>query len=121
MDHERREAEAIDSFTFVSLDHERIDLRDEPFDEPCTEAIDDDARDRRVREAVARVLTPRQRWLIEAHFFEGRSQGEIARALGISEQVVQRLIYGAMRGGKRIGGELARLRSALELEGNDHG
>ncbi len=78
----------------------------------------DDAPSRRglaeaVREAVATALTDKQREVVEACFFEGLSQGEIARRLGITQQVVDKRLYGATRGGKRVGGAISRLREAL--------
>jgi DNA-directed RNA polymerase specialized sigma24 family protein len=76
----------------------------------------DDARealDERVRDAVAAALTKRQRLLVELHFFQGLSQGEIARRLGVAQQVVQKQLYGVQRHGRRVGGALPRLREAL--------
>lgn len=67
----------------------------------------------RLRGAIDHALTARQRQAVEWHFFEGLSQSEIARRLGISQQVVHKRIYGVDRRGKRIGGALARLRRAL--------
>ncbi|MBI2390641.1 MAG: helix-turn-helix domain-containing protein [Deltaproteobacteria bacterium] len=69
--------------------------------------------DQQVRHAVATALTDKQREAIELFFFEGLSQSEIARKLGVSQQVIQKRIYGANRGGVVIGGALARLREAL--------
>ena len=46
-------------------------------------------------------------------FFEGLSQSEIARRLGVSQQVVQKRLYGAKRGGVIVGGAVAKLREAL--------
>lgn len=66
-----------------------------------------------VREAVARVLTDKQREVVEAYFFEGLSQGEIARRLGITQQVVQKRIYGVQRDGRSVGGALRKLEVAL--------
>ena len=66
-----------------------------------------------VRDAVARELTAKQREVVEAYFFEGLSQGDIARRLGISQQVVQKRLHGAPRGGKLVGGAIHRLRDAL--------
>jgi RNA polymerase sigma factor (sigma-70 family) len=66
-----------------------------------------------LRAAVADALTDKQREVVEAYFFEGASQGEIARRLGVSQQVVQKRIFGTMRGDKMVGGALARLREAL--------
>jgi DNA-directed RNA polymerase specialized sigma24 family protein len=67
-----------------------------------------------VRAAVATALTAKQREVVEAHFFEGLSQGDIARSLGITQQVVQKRLYGAPRGGRVVGGAMQRLRAALE-------
>jgi RNA polymerase sigma factor (sigma-70 family) len=66
-----------------------------------------------VRDAVATGLTEKQREVVEAYFFEGLSQGDIARRLGITQQVVQKRLYGAPRGGKLVGGAIHRLRDAL--------
>lgn len=77
------------------------------------ETNDREALDSAVRHAVETALTPKQREAVELHFFEGLSQCEIARRLGISQQVVQKRIYGAARGGSVVGGALARLREAL--------
>ncbi len=67
-----------------------------------------------VRRAVATALTEKQREAVEAHFFEGLSQGDIATRLGISQQVVQKRIHGSLRGGRVVGGALQKLREALE-------
>ena len=40
-------------------------------------------------------------------------RSSIARRLGISQQVVQKRLYGTQRGGRIIGGALPRLRGAL--------
>lgn len=76
-------------------------------------------RDDLVRRAVATALTEKQREAVELFFFEGLSQSEIARRLGISQQVVQKRLFGAQRNGAIVGGALAKLRSALAplLEG----
>ena len=66
-----------------------------------------------VREAVATALTDKQREVVEACFFEGLSQGEVARRLGIAQQVVQKRLFGAPRDGRLVGGAMARLREAL--------
>jgi RNA polymerase sigma factor (sigma-70 family) len=72
-----------------------------------------DERAALVRNAVHAVLSPKQREVVEAYFFDGLSQEQIAERLGISQQVVQRRLHGVMRRGRRIGGALARLRTAL--------
>jgi RNA polymerase sigma factor (sigma-70 family) len=67
----------------------------------------------RVRAAVASALTRKQREVVEAYFFEGLSQPEIARRLGVSQQVVHKRLYGVVRDGRPIGGALRRLRAVL--------
>jgi RNA polymerase sigma factor (sigma-70 family) len=66
-----------------------------------------------LRDALVGALTSKQREVIEMHFFEGLSQGEIARRLGVSQQVVQKRLHGDRREGKLVGGALPRLREAL--------
>ncbi len=61
------------------------------------------------------MLTDKQREVVEAYFFQGESQGEIARRLGITQQVVQKRLFGAPRGEKLVGGAIARLRQALTV------
>jgi len=73
----------------------------------------DDTEANIVRLAVQTALTEKQREAVELFFFEGLSQSEIARRLGISQQVVQKRLFGAPRGGTVVGGALARLRAAL--------
>jgi RNA polymerase sigma factor (sigma-70 family) len=66
-----------------------------------------------VRNAVATALTDKQREAVELFFFEGLSQSEIARRLGVSQQVVQKRLYGDRRDGVMVGGAIAKLRAAL--------
>lgn len=66
-----------------------------------------------VRRAVQSALTQRQREAVELFFFEGLSQSEIARRVGVSQQVIQKRLYGTPRNGTRVGGAIAKLRIAL--------
>ncbi|MBN9163747.1 MAG: hypothetical protein BGO98_39890 [Myxococcales bacterium 68-20] len=78
------------------------------------EALSDNPEvDDAVRHAVATVLTPKQREAVELFFFEGFSQSEIARRLGVSQQVIQKRIFGAQRRGVFVGGAVAKLRKVL--------
>lgn len=67
----------------------------------------------RVRTAVEQRLTGPQREAVEMFFFLGMSQSEIARRLGISQQVVHKRIYGVTRNGRRVGGALRKLQKSL--------
>ncbi len=78
--------------------------------------LDTEQRDTLVRRAVDTALTAKQREAVELFFFEGLSQSEIARRLGVSQQVVQKRLYGAHRRGVLIGGAIARLREVLGPE-----
>ncbi|MFT5680554.1 MAG: RNA polymerase sigma factor (sigma-70 family) [Myxococcota bacterium] len=69
-----------------------------------------------LRDALASVLTDKQRTAVELYFFEGLSQGDIARRLGVSQQVIHRRLYGDRRNGRMVGGALSRLRQALSGE-----
>lgn len=94
----------------------RADLSHVPDDHALWRG-DDDAlhahRDESLRALVESTLTPRQRDIVSWHYFEGISQGDIARRLGVSQQVVQKALHGDSRGGRRVGGALQRLRAAL--------
>ena len=72
-----------------------------------------------LRELVATALTPRQRQIVERYYLDGRSQGEIAAELGITQQVVSKQLFGVLRDGKRIGGAIRRLRQLCEEHGID--
>ena len=76
--------------------------------EPSSEEIET-----AVRCAVETALTPKQRESVEMYFFEGLSQSEIARRLGVSQQVIRKRIYGDTRAGSVVGGAIARLREVL--------
>jgi RNA polymerase sigma factor (sigma-70 family) len=64
-------------------------------------------------------LTPRQREIVNAYFFEGRTEVEIAEQLGIAQQVVSRHLFGTIRAGRRVGGAMAKLRKLAEALGID--
>ncbi|MEM9067263.1 MAG: sigma factor-like helix-turn-helix DNA-binding protein [Myxococcota bacterium] len=72
-------------------------------------AKSEDADAGRVRRAVQTCLTEKQREVIEAYYFEGCSQSEIARRLGVTQQVVHKRIFGVRRNGRWVGGALRRL------------
>lgn len=83
---------------------------------PWARSTIDPARERlarALRTAIATDLTEKQREVVEAYFFGGESQGDIARRLGVSQQVVQKRLFGAPRGERLVGGAIARLRQAL--------
>lgn len=59
------------------------------------------------------VLTPRQRQVVELYCLEGRTQEEVADALGISQQTVSQHLMGKLRDGHHVGGAFRKLRKAI--------
>lgn len=66
-----------------------------------------------LHDAIRTELTPRQREAVELFFFEGASQGDIARRFGVTQQVIHKCLYGDSREGRLVGGAVPRLRRAL--------
>jgi RNA polymerase sigma factor (sigma-70 family) len=62
-------------------------------------------------------LTPRQREIVDLYFYQRKTQAEIAVVLGISQQVVSKQLFGAMRKGRRVGGAIRKLRKLLQESG----
>ncbi len=79
----------------------------------CPHKSSDSALCVALRDAVATQLSPRQREVIEGYFFEGISQPDLAKKLGVRQQVVHKCIYGTQRNGRMVGGALKKLRAAL--------
>jgi DNA-directed RNA polymerase specialized sigma24 family protein len=72
-----------------------------------------------VRTIIESGLTARQRQIVDAYFFQGRTEAEIAVDPGIAQQVVSRHLFGALRSGRRIGGAITKLRKLAEELGID--
>ena len=72
-----------------------------------------------IRELIRTRLTPRQQQVVEMYFYQNQTQQEIAQALDISQQVVSKHLFGALRDGRRVGGALAKLRKSAEKLGID--
>ncbi len=72
-----------------------------------------------IRNIIKAKLTPRQRQIVELYYYEGKTQQEISAILGISQQVVSKHLFGALRNGRKIGGAVNRLRKSCEQLGMD--
>ena len=59
------------------------------------------------------ALTSRQRQVLELYHLEGRTQVEIATALGITQATVSQHLTGKQRGRSHVGGAFLRLRKAI--------
>jgi RNA polymerase sigma factor (sigma-70 family) len=91
---------------------------------PTARTVGTATRDKQKRELVDALLrliqdelTDRQRECIQLYFFEGRSQQEIADALGIGRRVVSQHLFGIRRNGRRVGGAMKRIRKLCERYG----
>jgi RNA polymerase sigma factor (sigma-70 family) len=70
-----------------------------------------------IRVLIQTRLTARQREIVELYFYRNLTQQEIARELGLSQQVVSKHLFGVLRNGSRVGGAMAKLRKAAEKLG----
>lgn len=102
---DRRAGTLFDSLVDTDDDVEAVVAREELFE--------------LLRELVATGLTARQREIVDLFYGDGLSQGEIAARLGITQQVVSKQLFGVVRGGRRIGGAIRRLRQLCEEHGID--
>ena len=59
-------------------------------------------------------LTDRQRDILRLYYFKGMTQVEIAEELALTQSTVSRHLFGTTRGGKKVGGAIAKLRKVLE-------
>ena len=62
-------------------------------------------------------LTERQRAILRLYYFKGMTQVEIAETLDLTQSTVSRHLFGTTRGGKKVGGAIAKLRKTLEKNG----
>ena len=72
-----------------------------------------------IRLLIQTKLTPKQRQIVELYFHKDMTQQEIAQELGLSQQVVGKHLFGVLRGGRRVGGAMAKLRKSAEKLGID--
>ena len=83
-------------------------------------------RDRLKREAVRQIgviirsrLSARQQQVMDLYFNENKTQEEIAEILGVTQQVVSKHLFGAMREGRRVGGAVRKLGKICKEQGID--
>lgn len=59
-------------------------------------------------------LTRRQREIVRLYFYYGKTQEDIAAMLNLTQSTVSRHLFGTVRGGKKIGGAIPKLRRAID-------
>ena len=64
-------------------------------------------------------LTEKQRQIVEMYFYQGKTQQEIAKELGINQQVVSKHLFGVLRDGQKVGGAIRKLQKSCEKLGID--
>ncbi len=72
-----------------------------------------------IKALIQTEITPKQRQIVELYFYENKSQQAIAEELNISQQVVSKHLFGAVRNGRRVGGAMAKLRKLCKKSGID--
>ena len=63
-----------------------------------------------VEKLIEQVLTDRQKQIVRMYFPERMTEKEIAGKLGLSTTSVSQHLFGKVRGGKRVGGAIPKLR-----------
>jgi RNA polymerase sigma factor (sigma-70 family) len=66
-----------------------------------------------VMEMIDDQLTPRQGQIVRMYFLDQMTEREISAKLDISVASVSQHLFGKMRGGKRVGGAIPKLRREL--------
>lgn len=72
-----------------------------------------------IRELIRSTLTAKQREVVEMYFYQNMTQREIAKALGVSQQVVSKRLFGVLRDGQKVGGAMQKLRKSAQKLGID--
>ena len=70
-----------------------------------------------VNELIRTELTSRQRQAVRLYYFARLTEEEIARQLGIPQQVVSQHLHGILRNGRRVGGAIPKLRKICRKRG----
>jgi predicted DNA-binding protein (UPF0251 family) len=59
-------------------------------------------------------LTKRQMEVVKLHYLYGKTQEDIATILDLSQSTVSRHLFGTVRGGKKVGGAIPKLRKVID-------
>ena len=59
-------------------------------------------------------LTRRQREIVQLYFYYGKTQEDIAAMLNLTQSTVSRHLFGTVRGGKKVGGAIPKLRKVID-------
>lgn len=71
-----------------------------------------------VFDLVDAKLTKRQMEVVKLHYLYGKTQEDIATILDLSQSTVSRHLFGTVRGGKKVGGAIPKLRKVIDKTDN---
>ena len=69
-----------------------------------------------VNEFIEEKLTHRQREVVKLYYYYGKTQEDIAIILNLTQSTVSRHLFGTVRGGKKVGGAIPKLRKVVDKE-----
>ena len=67
-----------------------------------------------VFEIIDQCLTPRQKEVVKLYYCYGKTQEDIAVILQLTQSTVSRHLFGTVRGGKKVGGAIPKLRKMID-------
>ncbi len=72
-----------------------------------------------VDELIDSTLTSRQRQVVMLYYRYGKTQEDIAQILDLAQSTVSRHLFGTLRGGRKVGGAIPKLRKLVQENGFD--
>ena len=64
-------------------------------------------------------LTQRQMEVVKLYYLYGKTQEDIATILDLTQSTVSRHLFGTVRGGKKVGGAIPKLRKVIDRENDE--
>ncbi|MFP6583799.1 MAG: sigma factor-like helix-turn-helix DNA-binding protein [Candidatus Hydrogenedentota bacterium] len=64
-------------------------------------------------------LTQRQMEVVKLYYLYGKTQEDIATILDLTQSTVSRHLFGTVRGGKKVGGAIPKLRKVIDKENDE--
>ena len=63
---------------------------------------------------IENCLTQRQKEVVKLYYYYGKTQEDIAVILQLTQSTVSRHLFGTVRGGKKVGGAIPKLRKLVD-------
>lgn len=67
---------------------------------------------------IENCLTARQKEVVKLYYYYGKTQEDIAVILQLTQSTVSRHLFGTVRGGKKVGGAIPKLRKLIDKSDN---